>query len=57
MAGSRQKPVPRGRQQTETAADSGLKLVYIVNILYGKLKSENSLDYAQKPELNCTFMN
>jgi hypothetical protein len=24
---------------------------------YGNLKSENSQDYAQKPQRNCTFMN
>ncbi len=36
---------------------SGLKLVCNVNIVYGKLKSENSQDYAQKPQRNCTFMN
>jgi hypothetical protein len=34
-----------------------LKLVCNVNIVYGNLKSENSEDYAQKPERNCTFMN
>ncbi len=28
-----------------------------VNIVYGNLKSENSQDYAQKPQQNCTFMN
>ncbi len=28
---------------------SGLKLVCDVNIVYGKLKPENSQDYAQKP--------
>ncbi len=27
-----------------------------VNILYGNLTSENSQDYAQKPQLNCVFM-
>ncbi len=36
---------------------SDLKLVYNVNIVYGNLKSENSLAYAQKPQRNCTFMN
>ncbi len=35
---------------------SGLKLVCYVNIVYGKLKSENSQD-AQKPQRNCMFMN
>ncbi len=34
-----------------------LKLVCDVNIVYGNLKSENSQDYAQKPQRNCTFMN
>ncbi len=33
---------------------SGLKRVCTVNIV---LKSENSQDYAQKPQRNCTFMN
>ncbi len=36
---------------------SGLKLVCNVNIVYGKFKSENSQDYAQKPQGNSTFMN
>jgi hypothetical protein len=36
---------------------SGLKLVCYVNIVYGNLKSENSQDYTQKPQRNCTFMN
>ncbi len=36
---------------------SGLKLVCNVNIVYENLKSENSQDYAQKPQRNCTFMN
>jgi hypothetical protein len=31
--------------------------VCYVNIVYGNLKSENSQDYAQKPQRNCTFMN
>jgi hypothetical protein len=35
---------------------SGLKLVCNVNIVYGNLKSENSKDYAQKPQRNSTFM-
>ncbi len=36
---------------------SGLKLVYIVKIVYENLKSgENSPVYAQKPQRNCTFM-
>ncbi len=26
-------------------------------IIYGNLKSENSQDYAQNPQRNCTFMN
>jgi hypothetical protein len=30
---------------------NGLKLVCWVNIVYGNLKSENSQDYAQKPEI------
>jgi hypothetical protein len=32
-------------------------MVFTVNIIYGNLKSENSQDYAQKPQRNCTFMN
>ncbi len=36
---------------------SGLKLVCNVNIVYGNIKSENSQDYAQKPQRNCAFMN
>ncbi len=36
---------------------SGLKLVFNVNIVYGNLRSDNSQDYAQKPQQNCTFMN
>ncbi len=36
---------------------SGLKLVCNVNIVYGNLKSENSQNYAQKSQRNCTFMN
>ncbi len=32
-------------------------LVCNANIVYGNLKSENSQDYAQKPQRNCTFMN
>ncbi len=28
-----------------------------VNIAYGNLKSENSQDYGQNPQRNCTFMN
>ncbi len=36
---------------------NGLKQVCNVNIVYGNLKSENSPDYAQKPQRNCTFVN
>jgi hypothetical protein len=36
---------------------SGLKLVCNVSIAYGNLKSENSQDFAPKPQRNCTFMN
>ncbi len=36
---------------------SGLKLVCNVNIVYGNLQSEDSQNYAQKPQRNCTFMN
>jgi hypothetical protein len=38
-------------------SNSGLKRVCHVNIVYGNLKSENSQDYAQKSQRNCTFMN
>ncbi len=34
-----------------------LELVCNVNIVYGNLKSENSRDYAQIPQRNCTFIN
>jgi hypothetical protein len=34
-----------------------LKMACNVNIVYGNLKSENSQDYAKKPQRNCTFMN
>ncbi len=34
-----------------------LKLVCNVNIVYRNFKSENSQDYAQKPQRNFTFMN
>ncbi len=36
---------------------SGLELFYNVNILYRNLKSENSQDYAQKPQRTCSEMN
>jgi hypothetical protein len=36
---------------------NGLKLVCNVNIVYGNLKYDNSQDNAQKPQLNCAFMN
>jgi hypothetical protein len=36
---------------------SELKLVWNVNIVCENLKSENSQDYAQTPQRNCTFMN
>ncbi len=42
-------PLPRSK--------SSLKLVCNVNIVYGNLKSENSQDYAQKPQRNFMFMN
>jgi hypothetical protein len=34
-----------------------LKLVCNVNMVYGNLKSENTPDYAHKPQQNGTFMN
>ncbi len=36
---------------------SSLKLICNVNIVSRNLKPENSQDYAQKPQQNCTFMN
>jgi hypothetical protein len=42
---------------TDFTPKSGLKLVFNVNIVYGNLKSENSQNYGQKPQLNCTFLN
>ncbi len=42
---------------TPSLSKSGLKLVCNVNIVYGDRKSENSQDYAQKPQRNCTFTN
>ncbi len=36
---------------------SGWKLVCNINIVYGNLKSENSQDYAQKPQRNSMFTN
>ncbi len=36
---------------------SGLKLVCNVNIACRNLKSENSPDYAPKPQRSCSFMN
>ncbi len=32
-------------------------LLYGLRNSYSDLKSENTQDYAQKPERNCTFMN
>ncbi len=37
--------------------ETALKLVCNVKIGYGNPKSENSQDYAQKPQLNYTFLN
>ncbi len=34
---------------------NGLKLVCNANIVYGNHKSENSQDYAKKPQRHCTF--
>jgi hypothetical protein len=36
---------------------SSLKLVCYVHIVYGNPKPENSQDYDQKPQRNCTFIN
>ncbi len=44
-------PLPHSLEQ------KWLKLVCNVNIVHGSLKAENSQDYAQKPQQNCTFMN
>jgi hypothetical protein len=46
-----------------TVKEKGLKparkyhLPYVLRNLYRNLKSENSQDYAQEPQWNCTFMN
>ncbi len=40
-----------------TLQQNGMKLCCDVNIVYRNLKSENSQDYDQKPQRNCTFMN
>jgi hypothetical protein len=40
------------RGDTPPPLQSGLKLVCNVNIVHGNLKSENSRDYAQKPQRN-----
>jgi hypothetical protein len=37
-------------------SNNGLTLVSNVNIVYGNLLTENSQDYAQKPQQNYTFM-
>ncbi len=34
----------------------GLKQVFNVNIVFGNLESENSQDYAQKPQQNCKIV-
>jgi hypothetical protein len=39
------------------SSKSGMELVCIANIVYGNLMSENSQDYAQKPQQDFTFMN
>ncbi len=36
---------------------SGFKLVCNDNIVCGNLETENSQDYAQKPQRNCMFVN
>jgi hypothetical protein len=46
-----------GYYSPSSLSKSGLKLICNVNIVYGKLKSKISQDYAQKPKRNCTFMN
>ncbi len=43
-------------QSPPPLSKSGLKLVCYVNIAYG-FKSENSQDYAPKPQRKCMFMN
>jgi hypothetical protein len=44
-------PAPPPREQ------KWVKTVCNLNIVYGNFKSDNSQDYAQKPQRNCTFMN
>jgi hypothetical protein len=48
---------PLAIQTLPPLGKSGLKMICHVNIVYGNLKSDNSQDYAQKPQRNCTFMN
>jgi len=43
--------IPREQKWFENA------FVCNASIVYGNLKSENSHDYAKKPQRNCTFMN
>jgi hypothetical protein len=45
---------PRG---TATSTKLLTDFVCDVNTVYGNLKSENSQDYAGKPQRNCMFMN
>jgi hypothetical protein len=51
------KDLPPPPLHPPNLSKSGLKLVSNVNTVYGNRKSENSQDYAQKPQRNCTFMN
>ncbi len=46
-----------GFYSPSSLSKSGFKLVCNVNIVYGKIKSKISQDYAQKPKRNCTLMN
>ncbi len=50
-------PPPLLKDFTPCPPWGGLKLVCNVNIAYGNLKSENSQDYAQKPQRKCKLMN
>jgi hypothetical protein len=52
-----QSPLLTDFTPPNSLSKSDLKLVCNVNIVYGNLKSENSQDYAQKPQRSYTFMN
>ncbi len=57
--GGAQRPVWGGNELKKTGARSARARTRGQNplVVYSYLKSENSQDYAQKPQRNCTFMN